>query len=64
MVLDNELYEPTQEVGRLVLAEPVDLLHVVADSKDGFPARDRVGTDDGMDSLEDLTNVLGCSALG
>ena len=41
----------------------MDALDVVADGKDGLPAGDGVGADDGVDSLEDFAYILGCTAL-
>lgn len=64
VVLDDELHEPAQEVRRLLVAEAVDLLHVVADGEDGLPAGDRVRADDGVDGLEELADVLRGAALG
>jgi hypothetical protein len=64
VVLDDKLHEPAQEVRRLLIAEAVDLLHVVADGEDGLPAGDGVRADDGVDGLEKLADVLGGAAFG
>lgn len=59
MILDNELYKPIEEMLGFLLAETVDLLNVMAYGEDAFPTSDRVGADHGMDSLEDVADVLG-----
>ncbi len=42
----------------------MDALDVMAGAKDGLPAGDRVGADQGVDGLEDLADVLGGTTLG
>lgn len=64
VVLDDELDEPVEEVLRLGLAQPVDLLDVVAHGEDALPARHGVRADDGVDRLEELAHVLGGAPLG
>lgn len=64
MVLRDQVDKPPEEVLRLVLAQPVDLLHVVTDGEDALPPGDRVGPDHGVDGLEELAHILWGAALG
>lgn len=63
VVLDDEADEPVEEVARLVVAEPVDALHVVAHGEDGPPPRHRVRADHRVHGLEHVADVLGRAAL-
>ena len=63
VVLDNKLSKPVEEMLALLLGQPIDALTVVADSIHRFPARDGVGTDDRVDGLEGLADVLGRATL-
>jgi hypothetical protein len=62
VVLVNEIQEPGKELGALFLRQAVDVLDVSADREDALPAGDRVGANDGMDSLELGADVLCCAA--
>lgn len=63
VILDNQLHEPIEKMLRLLLAQSVDSLHVIADSENRLPARHRVGANYGMDRLKDLANILGRTTL-
>ena len=63
VIVHYEAHEPVEEMPGLVIGEPVDLGHVVADGEDALPARHRVGADDRVDGLEDLADILGRTAL-
>ena len=64
MVLDDQLHEPVQKMLGFLIRQAMDPFHVVADGKDGFPARHRVSANNRMDRLEDLADVLGGAARG
>ena len=63
MILHDEIGEPVEEMLRLFLGKPVDLLYVVTDGEDTLPAANGVGADDRMDRFEDVTDVLGRAAF-
>lgn len=58
MVVDNQSIEPAENVLALFLRKTVDLLGMMAYSKNTLPARNRVGADDGMDRLQIISDVL------
>jgi hypothetical protein len=62
VVIDEQSHEPCEKSLALELAHVVHLAYVLADGKDGLPARDGVGADDGVDGLEELADVLGGAA--
>ena len=62
MVIRNQINKPLQSMLALRLRQPIDLLHVVADGEDGFPARDGIGADHRVDGLEFGADVLGRAA--
>jgi hypothetical protein len=64
MILVDKIEEPAQELGALLLGQPVDVPDVAANGEDALPPSDRVGADDGMGRLELGTHVLrGASGL-
>ena len=64
LTLDNELREPVEKVVALIFGHLVDALSVVANSVHALPARDRVGPDDRMNSLEVCSDILRSAAFG
>jgi hypothetical protein len=63
MVLHNQRLEPLERVLALAVAQPIDLLDVVANGEDGLPSSHRVGADDWVNGLEDVAHVLGRTPL-
>ena len=59
MVLVDQIQEPTQELGALLLGQTVDMLDMAANREDALPARDGIGAHDGVDGLQLATDVLG-----
>jgi hypothetical protein len=57
MVLSDHTEELIEQVGGLVLGQAVDVLDVVANSKDGLPASDGIGADDWVLSGEFIADV-------
>lgn len=59
VIFDNQPHEPFQQGFRFQRRYSVNLLYVFADRKDGFPSRDGVGPDHGMDGFELVADVVG-----
>ena len=64
VVLHNQLDKPVEEVLALLVREAVDALDVVADGEHGLPPRYWVGSNEGVNGLENLADVLGSAAGG
>jgi hypothetical protein len=62
MIINNQSHEPRQQCLALPFRKAIDVLHMVAEREDGFPACDGVGADYGVDGFEDFADVLGGSA--
>jgi hypothetical protein len=62
VVLNNQLDEPFQCMLAFLLGQAVDLLHVMANSKDRFPACDGIRSDHGMLRSQFATHVLRSTA--
>lgn len=59
MVPVDQIQEPLEQLGALVLGHVVDLLDVDANGEDALPAGDGVGAHDRVDCLELGSDVLG-----
>jgi hypothetical protein len=62
VVLVDQVYEPIKQVLALFGCEAVDMLHMSAHGEDTLPAGDRVGANDGVNSLELNPNILRSAA--
>jgi hypothetical protein len=62
MILRNQLYKPVQRRATFFFSEPVDVLHVVADGENGFPACDGIRTDYGVLGGEVCAGIFGGAA--
>lgn len=58
MVLVDEIQEPGEQLGALLLGQAVDVLDVDAHGEDALPARDGICAHDGVDGLELGSDVL------
>ena len=58
MILNDQVFEPFEQVTALGWCETVNTLAVRADRKDGLPACDGIGTHDGMLGGKLGTNVV------
>jgi hypothetical protein len=63
MVINNQSQEPVQQSLALAFCDPVDVLHVVAESEDRLPPRDGIGADYGMHGDKLFADVFGSAAL-
>ena len=63
MIIFEQLFEPLQEHRALFFGHAVNELGMLADRIYTLPARDRICTNDGMDSFEFATNVFRRSSL-
>lgn len=62
MVINQQPHEPREQRLALKLGDIVHLGHVLTDGKHRLPPGNGVGADDGVDSLEEIADVLGGAA--
>ena len=62
MVLNNQAHEPAQQMTALLLAQPINLLHVRSNREDALPASNGVSADHRVLGAEFVADVLGCAA--
>lgn len=62
MILVDEVEEPVEEMLALILGHTVDVLDMATNREDALPTGDRVGADNGVDSLELAADVFGGTA--
>ena len=64
MIVHNQPHEPFQQRFRFQGSHAVDVVHVLADCEDGFPACDRVCADYRVDGGELIADIMGGAARG
>ena len=62
VVFDDQLNKPVQEVLGLIICQAMDVLDVMADSKDALPTGNRVGTNNWVNGFKHIADVFGSSS--